>query len=86
MKNHEQRSTLVEQIVVISVVGLMLPPLAGMFFQTFMGPVQNSAQLAAARDLQLASDVISRDLGAVPMGNNLGLSGSSPSLASVTIG
>ena len=86
MKDSQKGSTLIEQIVIISVVGLILPALAGIFFQTFLGPVEKSAQLATAQDVQLSGDWISRDLGAGPMGNNLGLSGSSPSLASVTIG
>lgn len=86
MRDWQKGSTLIEQIVIISVVGLILPALGGIFFQTFMGPVQNSAQLAVAQDVQLSGDWISRDLVAGPMGNNLGLSGSSPSLASVTIG
>lgn len=85
MKDGQKGFTLVEQIVVFSVVGITLPVLAGFFIQAFLSPVQNSASLAASQDLRTASEWISRDIAAGPMGNNLAIAGG-PSLASVTIG
>lgn len=86
MRNHQRGFTLIETIIALLAVSLVLAPLASFFFVTVLGPVQNSAQLTVSGDIQRVSDWISRDLVGGPMGNNLGLSESSPSLASVTIG
>lgn len=85
MKDRQAGFTLIEQIVVLSVAGVMLPVLSGFFLTTFLRPVENSAALATSQDVRTASEWVSRDLASGPMGNNLAVSGG-PSLTSVTIG